>query len=138
MYTTHRADRQDLYQEVVLQLWKAFPGFRGEAKFGTWLYRVAINTAVTGVQQQSRRISTDPIDKLDESNITHAPSSENELWTTLHEAIKQLNDVEKAIVMLYLEDFSYDEMELVLGISSATLRVKMNRIKERLKKLTQA
>lgn len=139
VYTSHRADRQDLYQEIVLQLWKAFPAFRGEAKFGTWLYRVAINTAITGLQKQSRRISTDPIDEVDEKNINHSSlSSDNELWATLHEAIKQLNDIEKAIVMLYLEDFSYDEMDSILGITAATLRVKMTRIKEKLKKLTQS
>lgn len=137
MYTTHQADRQDLYQEIVLQLWKAFPGFRGEAKFGTWLYRVAINTAITGLQRQARRISTHPIDHVDDVPITHSAShSEHELWPILQQAIEQLNDVEKAMMMLYLEDFSYDEMETILGITGTTLRVKMNRIKEKLKKLT--
>jgi RNA polymerase sigma-70 factor (ECF subfamily) len=136
MYTSNGADRQDLYQEIVLQLWKAYPGYRGDAKFSTWLYRVAINTAITGLQKQARRISTDPIEQVNQELITVAPPAEHELLPTLYEAIGQLNDIERAIVMLYVEDFSYDEMENILGITEATLRVKMNRIKQKLKKLT--
>jgi RNA polymerase sigma-70 factor (ECF subfamily) len=138
MYTRSHADREDVFQEIVLQLWKAFPGFRGDAQFTTWLYRVAINTAITGLQKQSRRIATDPLDHVEESITTDRHSAEHELWPALEQAIQQLNDVEKAIVMLYLEDFSYDEMESILGISEATLRVKMNRIKQKLKKLTHS
>ena len=135
MYAFTPADRDDLYQEIIIQLWKSFPNFRGDALFSTWLYRVAINTAITGLQKRSRRIQTYPIEHLDDSAMsTHAP--ENELWHELQQAIEKLNDVEKAIVMLYLEDFSYDRMETILGISEATLRVKMNRIKQKLKKFT--
>ncbi len=136
MYTFTSVDREDLYQEIVLQAWKAFPGFRGEARFSTWLYRIGINTAITGLQKKSRRIQTTSIDQLNDSVINRTSFEENDRWHDLQLAIEQLNDVEKAIVMLYLEEVSYDDMETILGINEATLRVKMNRIKQKLKKIT--
>ena len=136
MYTFTTVDREDLYQEIVLQAWKAFPGFRGEARFSTWLYRIGINTAITGLQKKSRRIQTTSIDQLNDAVINRTSFEEDDRWHNLQLAIEQLNDVEKAIVMLYLEEVSYDEMETILGINEATLRVKMNRIKQKLKKIT--
>ena len=135
IYTFTTVDREDLYQEIVLQAWKAFPKFRGEAQFSTWLYRIGINTAITGLQKKSRRIQTTPIDQVDDA-ANDVALADNDQWHELQLAIEQLNDVEKAIVMLYLEDVSYDEMESILGINEATLRVKMNRIKQKLKKIT--
>jgi RNA polymerase sigma-70 factor, ECF subfamily len=136
MYTFTSVDREDLYQEIVLQAWKAFAGFRGEARFSTWLYRISINTAISGLQKKSRRIQTTSIDQLNDAVISRTSFEEDDRWHDLQLAIEQLNDVEKAIVMLYLEDISYDEMEAILGINEATLRVKMNRIKQKLKKIT--
>jgi RNA polymerase sigma-70 factor (ECF subfamily) len=136
MYTFTSVDREDLYQEIVLQAWKAFPGFRGEARFSTWLYRIGINTAITGLQKKSRRMQTTSIDQFNDSVINRTSFEENDRWHDLQLAIEQLNDVEKAIVMLYLEEVSYDDMETILGINEATLRVKMNRIKQKLKKIT--
>lgn len=139
MYAYTPADREDLYQEIILQAWKAFPRFRGDAQFSTWLYRIGINTAITGLQKKSRRIQTSPIDHADDVHTNEAfTTTENDQWHELQLAIEQLNDVEKALVMLYLEDLSYDEMEKILGISEATLRVKMNRIKQKLKKITNS
>jgi RNA polymerase sigma-70 factor (ECF subfamily) len=139
MYAYTPADREDLYQEIILQAWKAFPRFRGDAQFSTWLYRIGINTAITGLQKKSRRIRTSPIDHADDVHTNEAfTTTENDQWHELQLAIEQLNDVEKALVMLYLEDLSYDEMEKILGISEATLRVKMNRIKQKLKKITNS
>ena len=136
MYTFTSADCEDLYQEIVLQAWKAFPRFRGEAQFSTWLYRIGINTAITGLQKKSRRVQTTSIDHAGDASTSDAAITQYDQWHELELAIEQLNDVEKAIVMLYLEDISYDEMENILGISEATLRVKMNRIKQKLKKIT--
>lgn len=138
MYAYTSADREDLYQEIILQAWKAFPRFRGDAQFSTWLYRIGINTAITGLQKKSRRIQTSPIEHTDDVHTSESLTAENDQWHELQLAIEQLNDVEKALVMLYLEDLSYDEMENILGINEATLRVKMNRIKQKLKKITKA
>jgi len=137
MYTYTAHDQEDLYQEIIIQAWKAYPNFRGEAQFSTWLYRIAINTAINGLQKRSRRIQTSSIEQVDDASIDDAVN-EDDLWHELQQAIEKLNDLEKAIVMLYLDDLSYDEMETILGINEATLRVKMNRIKQKLKKITNS
>lgn len=135
VYAYTRSDRDDLYQEIVLQLWHAWPRFRAEAKFSTWLYRVAINTAITGLRRQKKFIdSCDPaqlpLHQVEERN-------EDDQLKELYRAIEQLNQIDKAIVMLYLEEKTYEEMEEIMGISNSTLRVKMARIKEKLRQLTK-
>ena len=138
IYASTDADRQDLFQEMVIQLWKAYPKFKGEAKFSTWLYRVAINTAITGLRRKKDFItSVEPESLPHNSSDETSGKAEEERLQQLYQAIAQLNEVEKAIVMLYMEDRTYDEMEDILGISNSTLRVKMNRIKEKLRLLTK-
>lgn len=137
IYAYTDANRQDLFQDIVIQLWKAFPKFRGESKFSTWLYRVAINTAISGLRRQKHFIhSYEP--HLVPTHISDADTGagEEEQLQQLYAAIEQLNTIEKAIVMLYLDDKSYEEMEDILGIGQGNLRVKMNRIKEKLRQLT--
>lgn len=136
IYANTQADRQDLFQEIVIQLWKSYSKFDGRSKFSTWLYRVAINTAITSLRKQKDFITSYEPDALP---LHHADETgpEQEQWQQLMNAIEKLNDVEKAIVMLYLEDRSYEEMEEILGINQGNLRVKMNRIKEKLRQLTK-
>lgn len=136
IYAANEADRQDLFQEMVIQLWKAYPKFKGEAKLSTWLYRVAINTAITGLRRKKDFITSYEPDALPHRSDESTGAAEEERLQLLYNAIAQLNNVEKALVMLYLEDRTYDEMEDILGISSGTLRVKMNRVKEKLRQLT--
>jgi RNA polymerase sigma-70 factor, ECF subfamily len=137
MYAYTAADREDLFQEIVIQLWNAFPRFKGDAKVSTWIYRVAINTAITGLRRKKDFIysyepSTLPVHHADEDS-----GPQEERLQLLYAAIEQLSQVEKAIVMLYMEDKGYEEMEEILGISQGTLRVKMNRIKDKLRSLTK-
>jgi RNA polymerase sigma-70 factor (ECF subfamily) len=138
IYAHTQADRQDLFQEILIQAWRAFPNFRGEAKFSTWLYRVAINTAITGLRRKKSFITL-----YEPASLPLHPAEENtgeasELQLQqLYTAIGELNQVEKAIVMLYLEEKTYGEMEDILGISQGNLRVKMTRIKEKLRQLTK-
>jgi RNA polymerase sigma-70 factor (ECF subfamily) len=138
IYAFTGADRQDLFQEMVIQLWKAFPNFRGESKFSTWLYRVAINTAITGLRKKKDFITLYepanlPIQLSDENRSTE----EEERTQQLYAAIEQLNPIEKSIVLLYMEEKSYEEMEDILGISQGNLRVKMSRVKEKLRQLAK-
>ena len=138
VYAFAEADRQDLFQEIVIQLWKAYPKFKGNSKFSTWLYRVALNTAISGLRKKNdlvRSYSPEalPINFSDETNS----EAEEEKLRQLYLAIEQLNQIEKAIVMLYMEDKSYEEMEEILGINQGNLRVKMNRIKEKLRQLAK-
>lgn len=136
IYADSQMGREDLYQEIVLQLWKSFPKFRGESKFSTWLYRIAINTALSGFRKQHRFIKSYEPALLPVH--TEQPEVDIEEQTReLYQAINRLNEIEKAIVVLYLEDRTYDEMEEILGINNGALRVKMNRIKEKLRQLTK-
>ncbi len=134
LYTNNRDAHNDLFQEITIQLWKAYPKFRGEAKFSTWMYRVALNTAITLYRKSKKRVQTQDFDsvifkiKTDE----YDPTEEQQL-TLMYKAVKQLGDIEKALVFLYLEDKNYSEISDTLGISEVNARVKMNRIKTKLK-----
>jgi RNA polymerase sigma-70 factor (ECF subfamily) len=139
LYGRNDADRDDLYQEIIIQLWKAFSSFRGEAKISTWMYRIALNTAISNLRKQSRKVALSFPEFIprDEAETNEEKLKEEKLQQ-MYAAIGRLSEVEKAIVMLYLEDKSYDEMEEILGIGNGALRVKMNRIKEKLRSLTKA
>ena len=137
IYAYTNTDRQDLFQEIVIQLWKAYPKFKGQSKFSTWLYRVAINTAITGLRKKKDFIQYHEPDKLPMNISDSHNSDEEDQLQQLYAAVEKLNEIEKAIVMLYLEDKTYEEMEDILGMTSGNLRVKMNRIKEKLRQLTK-
>lgn len=136
LYTSDSDAHKDLFQEITIQLWKAFPKFRGDAKFSTWAYRVALNTAITLYRKSTRSVSTVEYEKhsffisQDEYN-----SEEEEQLKLMYQAVHQLNDIEKALIFMYLEDKDYTEIAETLGISEVNARVKMNRIKGKLKKI---
>lgn len=136
LYTTNQSDHNDLFQEITIQLWKNYPKFRGDAKFSTWMYRVALNTAISLYRKSTRNIKTQDI-----SEIAFKIKSENydnteELQLkALYKAIHKLNDIDKALIFLYLEDKSFKEIAQTLGISSVNARVKMTRAKEKLKNI---
>ena len=144
LYCNNEEDKRDLFQEIVFQLWKSYPSFRGEAKFTTWLYRIALNTAITSIRKNKLNRLTAYVDDWSRqfAEGTHAQGDHaqgdrtreiREQAELLNKAIAHLSDIEKSIVMLYLEERSYQEMEEILGINQNSLRVKMNRIKEKLK-----
>ncbi|MBT8308421.1 MAG: RNA polymerase sigma factor [Maribacter sp.] len=134
LYTNDRDSHKDLFQEITIQLWKAYPKFRGESKFSTWMYRVALNTAITLYRKSKKRIQTQDYEsvifkiKADE----YDPLEEQQLQL-MYKAVKQLGDIEKALVFLYLEDKDYREIAETLGITEVNARVKMNRIKNKLR-----
>jgi RNA polymerase sigma-70 factor (ECF subfamily) len=128
-YTRTESDRQDLFQEIVLQAWKSYPDFRRESKFSTWLYRVSLNTALA-VKRKDKSHLIQPYENL---RFLYLEENENERLDKMYSAIEDLNEIEKSIVLLYLDAYSYEEMEEIVGISSGTLRVKMSRIKQKLK-----
>jgi len=138
VYCHNPGDRDDLFQEIVIQLWKAWPGFRGESRFSTWMYRIALNTAISGLRRNRHQtVYLEPslfTDSLkDESDTTE----KEEKLATLYAAIRRLSELERAMIMLYLEDKTYEEMEEILGVNQNSLRVKMNRAKEKLRRLTK-
>ena len=138
LYCFSEADRQDLFQEMVIQLWRSYPHFRGESKFSTWLYRIALNTTISNLRKQRRRPSPVNMNEIPAplQEMTW-PGEEEQQLRQLYAAIDKLSEIEKALVMLYLEDRSYEEMEEILGINQNNLRVKMNRIREKLRKMTK-
>ena len=137
IYAYTRTDREDLFQDIVVRIWIALPAFRAESKVSTWIYRVAINTAITGLRKKKDFIQSIGPANLPTDAMEEDTRAEQEQLQELYTAIESLNPIEKAIVMLYLEERSYIEMEEILGIAQGTLRVKMNRIKEKLRQLTE-
>jgi len=134
IYTNDEDAHKDLFQEITIQLWKAYPKFRGESKLSTWMYRVALNTAITLYRKSKRSVNTQNIDYVD-FKISAEPydDTEEKHLKLMYEAIKQLNDIEKALVFLYLEEKDYAEISETLGITEVNARVKMNRIKTKLR-----
>jgi len=137
MYCSNESDRQDLFQDILIQWWRAFPSFKGDSKFTTWAYRVAINTAISNYRKQKRRPSLNSIstDELQIPDISYKNAELEERKFFLYQAINRLSKVEKAIMMLYLEEYSYDEIAEMIGITKSNVGVKINRIKAKLKKI---
>lgn len=136
IYTHNQETHNDLFQEISIQLWKAYPKFRGEAKFSTWMYRVALNTAITLYRKSKRRIKTQDFESvLYKIEAPVYDDIEEQQLKLLYQAIQHLSDIEKALVFLYLEDKNYKEIAETLGISEVNSRVKMNRLKNKLKKI---
>ena len=134
LYTNNYDAHNDLFQEINIQLWKAYPKFRGDAKFSTWMYRVALNTAITLYRKSKRTVNTEGFDAVQyKIKSEEYDDTEEQQLKLLYKAVKQLNDIEKALVFLYLEDKNYREISETLGISEVNARVKMNRIKTKLK-----
>ena len=136
MYCNAEDVKADLFQEIVLQLWRAYGSFQGKAKITTWMYRVALNTAISGFRKQSRKPEHYAISdrEMEIPQIESKPDlAEETKW--LYMAIDQLSEVEKAIIMLYLEEHSYDEIAEIIGITRTHVGVKINRIKTKLRKI---
>lgn len=134
LYTSDLDAHKDLFQEMVIQLWKAYPSFKGASKFTTWAYRVALNTAISLYRERKRKITTVAWDNsLQNIKYEEYDNQQEEQLKSLYVAVRQLNDIEKALVYMYLEDKDYTEIAETLGISEVNARVKMNRIKTKLK-----
>jgi RNA polymerase sigma-70 factor (ECF subfamily) len=127
--------RNDLFQEIVLQLWKSFPSFRGESKISTWMYRIALNTAISGFRKQTRLVKTEDLREL-HLNISDSDGEDHEeSFQKLQWAIRQLSEIERGMIMMALEEIPYEEIAETIGITQNNVRVRMNRIREKLKKL---
>ncbi len=129
----HTAEgREDLFQEILLNAWKGVKNFKGNSKFSTWLYRVALNTAITFYRKEKRTIETSALESPADALPDH-PVHDDASMSAMYKAIAELSDIDKAIVMLYLEDYDYQEIGDIMGITANNTAVKMNRIKTKLK-----
>lgn len=133
LYRDSTEDREDLFQEIVFQLWKSYPSFKGNASTGTWLYRIALNTAISHFRKKKPDIRyTDTLPDVAEG----LPSEEIALrQERFFAAMKQCDDSEKTIIALYLEGLSYQKIAGIIGTSENNVGVKLNRIKSKIQKL---
>ena len=131
MYRDSGEDQEDLFQEIVLQLWKAFPNFRKESKVSTWMYRIALNTAIAIFRKNKIELEFNAGIPGEHALSDTEELSENE--ERMFEAIRTLNKAERALIALYLEDYPYREIAEITGITENYVGVKISRIKEKLK-----
>lgn len=131
MYADSKTDSDDLFQEVLVNLWQGFPRFRGESSIRTWVYRVSLNTCLS--YKRKKQVKTQPLDispdVLDESK------PEGRRNALLHDRITRLEPFDRAIVLLWLEDLPYEEIAAIVGISVSALSVRLVRIRQKLKAL---
>lgn len=135
LYTTPHATLNDLYQEVVINLWKAYPKFRNECKISTWIYRISLNTCISFIRKEKNipEIVTlsqiaDRIEETDETQV---------MLKRLYSMINRLGQLEKSIVLLYLEDKSYEEIAEITGLTLTNVATKLSRIKDKLRKMNK-
>lgn len=133
VYSNSNADKEDLYQEIVLHLWKSYPSFRKEAKFSTWMYRVALNTAIT-LNKKAALFENHKTQLSDEYAIAEVIDYSEDI-KILYKAISKLSKIEKAIIMLWLEEKAYSEIAEIVGISEKYVSVKLVRSKKKLAKI---
>lgn len=134
-YTPH--DQDDLFQEITIQLWKSVPNFRGESKESTWIYRVALFSAIAWTRKEKKHKSAkEPITDLE---LIHAEKSEpnDPQLDWLYEQIAKLNEIDRSLTLLLLDGYSYKEMAEIIGISESNVGVKINRIKKSLTQKSQ-
>ncbi len=134
MYVDHQEDREDLYQEIVFQLWKSYQKFEGKSQFSTWLYRVSLNTALTFLKSEKRK----PDNAFLHENLDVAEESQDDKEVQLqlfYKAVQEINPIEKALIFLFLEGQNHKEISENLGISEVNARVKLNRTKEKLQQI---
>ncbi|MBD3290510.1 sigma-70 family RNA polymerase sigma factor [candidate division KSB1 bacterium] len=134
VYCNNKDDKQDLYQEITLQLWKSYPGFKHKASFSTWMYRIALNTAIT--MTKKKKIFED-LDQNPKAIIFEEDKELDEDIIILYKAIDKLNKIEKAIVLLWLEEKSYDEIADITGLTVKNVSVKLVRVKKKLSEIIQ-
>jgi RNA polymerase sigma-70 factor, ECF subfamily len=129
-------DQDDLFQEISLQLWQSIPDFRGESKASTWIYRVALYTALVWARKERRQPPTLPLADIEQTLVVTA-QPENDRLDWFYEQIGQLEPMDRSVCLLLLDGFGYKEMADMLGISESNVGVKVHRIKQHLIRKSQ-
>lgn len=135
-YCYNCCDREDLVQDIYLQLWRSYGKYRGDSKFSTWLYRVAINTAISSLRTQKDIISTG---NIPDNRIYEVKDTEKEEQTRLlFSAISRLNTIDKALILLWLEEKKYEEIAEITGLKRTTVSVRLVRIRKKLEEIIKS
>jgi RNA polymerase sigma-70 factor (ECF subfamily) len=129
LYFRNRLEKDDYQQELVIQLWKAFPSFKYQSKFSTWMYRVCLNAAIDIIRKEKCQPKFVKVDNSGANQISENIDEINSNQEKLYHAINILSEIDKAIISLYLDEFSYKEIAEMVGISESNTGVKINRIK---------
>jgi len=132
-YCRNPADREDLAQEIALQLWRSFGKYDGRASFSTWMYRVALNVAISFYRRETRRRRDLQTGALDLERVPEREADRPENVRRLYEFIENLSELDKALVLLYLDGYAYREIADVIGISETNVATKLGRLKQRMK-----
>jgi len=128
-YSNNDQDSQDLFQDISLQMWNSISNFRGDSSVATWIYKVAIYTALAWVKKEKKQIKTS--EEFSPKHLIHATEANHDQqleW--IYKQIYQLNEVDRSLILLWLDEFSYKEIAGILGISESNVGVKINRIKQ--------
>ena len=133
IYFRNKSDREDNFQEITYQLWKSFPGLKNRNSIGSWIYAVSINTSISRLKKESRIEYRDNLPESMDTIDTVEKISINENFQFLLQAIYKLNEIDKSLMLLYLEEKSYDEIAEILGITKSNVGVRITRAKEILK-----
>ena len=135
LYFDELEDQEDLFQEIILQLWKSIKSFKGESQFSSWMYRVALNTALVFFKKEKRKPDSVKGINFDTPSLESDADDKEHQLAHFYKATKELNKVEKALIILYIEGYSGKEIAENLGISEANVRVKTNRTKNKLQEI---
>lgn len=132
-YTDGKEDRADLVQEIIYSLWKSFDTFKQSSSLSTWMYRVAMNVSIFHLKRSKKKVAAVPINIEALNTSETALDDVEERMRELHKHIKDLNLLDKGILMLYLENKSHEEIAEIVGISKTNVGTKLSRIKEKLR-----
>ncbi len=133
MFSNAEEDVQDLFQEVIVNLWLGYDKFKGHSSAKTWVYRVALNTCISIDRKQHRRVKTLPL--TNSFNLFEDSDDDTRQISQLHERIGRLQPVDRALILLWLENLSYEEIAQITGFSIKNVSIRLYRIKERLKQM---
>lgn len=132
-YSTPKVSYEDLRQEILTNLWMGMDQFKGESKPSTWVYRVAVNSALMAIRNYNPKVETLPFEISVADISSETDDNKTEQLAALHELINQLLPIEKAIILLWLEEYSYEEIAEIIGIERQNVATKLHRIKNKLK-----
>jgi RNA polymerase sigma-70 factor (ECF subfamily) len=135
VYTRNKEDWDDLWQEILLQLWRSFPSFKEKSSFSTWMYRVALNTALMHRRKKKRGLFSMALETESFATRENFPLHNDEEVQLLYESIQELPHIDRAIILLKLEQKSYQEIAEITGFSGSNVSVRIMRIKEKLRQL---
>ncbi len=133
MYAEQPAEREDLQQEILMQLWRSFPSFRGGSRFSTWMYRVALNTALMERRSRRSRLVARPLSDTSQPMAARTPGSDPDVGR-LQRYIRRLRELDRAVILLYLEQHTHEEIAEMTGLGRKNVGVRIVRIKRQLRK----